>query len=200
MVTVLVDKEEKRFTLHQDAVCAKSKFFKAACSKHWLEGQKRTVRLPEVEVATFQSYCRFIYADDLPASTCVSASPKSEKHAEQTSLIKLYLLGDTLDDVELRSKATSKLFAAMRSHDTIPSVPNLKLVYESTPSGSLLRKMVVDVFVARVDRGMFNMYAGASPAEFGKEVTAAALEAAPKSAWVEVAQKLPQYTEVKKCA
>jgi hypothetical protein len=200
MVTVLVAKEEKRFTLHQDAVCAKSKFFKAACSKHWLEGQKRTVRLPEVEVATFQSYCRWIYADDLLTSTCAAASSKSEKHAEQTSFIKLYLLGDTLDDVELRTKATSRLFAVMRSHDLIPSVPNLNLIYEATPSGSLLRKMVVDVFVARVDRGLFKMYAGSSPADFGKEVTAAALEAAPKSTWEAMAENLPEYTGTKKSA
>jgi hypothetical protein len=88
----------------------------------------------------------------------------------------------------------------MRSHDLIPSVPNLNLIYEATPSGSLLRKMVVDVFVARVDRGLFKMYAGSSPADFGKEVTAAALEAAPKSTWEAMAENLPEYTGTKKSA
>jgi hypothetical protein len=57
MVTVLVGKEEKRFTLHQDAVCANSKFFKAACSKRWREGQERTVRLPEAQPDIFKLYC-----------------------------------------------------------------------------------------------------------------------------------------------
>jgi len=200
IITVLVGENKKRFILHQNAVCDKSKFFKAACSKQWLEGQERIVRLPEVDEVTFQAYFRWIYSGDVQEPTCTEQSDASAKRTEQESLIKLYLLGDTLDDVELRSKATSRLFTVMRSHDTIPSVPNLNLIYESTMSGSPLRKMVVDVFVARVDRGLFKMYAGSSPADFGKEVTAAALEAAPKSTWEAMAENLPEYTGTKKSA
>lgn len=198
MVTVLVGKEEKRFTLHQDAVCAKSKFFKAACHKQWLEWQKRIVRLPEVEAATFQPYCHWIYFDNLPASTCVVASPKSDKHDEHMSLIKLHLLGDTLDDVGLRDKATLRLLASMQSYDMPLSIPNLKLIYESTPSGSLLRKMVVDLVISSVDQAFFKVYVDSSPAEFVREVAVAALGAVSRSALARV--DIDQYMEVKKRA
>lgn len=197
-MTVLVGKKEKHFILHQDAVCAKSKFFKAACSKQWLEGQERIVRLPEAQPATFQSYCHWIYSEDLPEPTCTDESAKRDKLAEQKTLIKLYLLGDILDDVQLRDKATSVLFVAMRRQQIPPSVGNMKLIYESTPSSSLLRKMIVDVFISRIDRSDVAQSLTYYPAEFIQEVAAAAVTSAPSWTWDQVARRLPQYAEVKK--
>lgn len=48
--------ETQEFTVHRHLVCANSKFFKAACSKLWAEGEEKIVRLPEVKVDAFQAY------------------------------------------------------------------------------------------------------------------------------------------------
>lgn len=47
LITVLVGAGEERFTVHKDVICVKSKFFRAACSDRWQEGQEKVVRLPE---------------------------------------------------------------------------------------------------------------------------------------------------------
>lgn len=46
-------------------ICEKSSFFKAACSKDWLENQEKTVRLPEQEVEIFRMYLECVYKDDI---------------------------------------------------------------------------------------------------------------------------------------
>lgn len=196
MVTVFVGEEKKRFILHQNAVCARSKFFKAACSNRWREGQERVVQLPEVEVTTFQSYCHWIYSDDLPEYTCTMDSDTRDKNLEQKLTIKLYLLGDTLDDVELRNKTTSRLFASMRSLEMLPTPANMKLIYESTPSGSLLRKMLVDAWISRADRSYFTEHVEQNPAELVQEIAADALSAVHVSQWDKVVGQFSQYMEV----
>ena len=49
-------RDSKQFTIHKHLICAKSKFFEAACSKLWAEDTEKVVRLPEVKVDAFQAY------------------------------------------------------------------------------------------------------------------------------------------------
>jgi len=59
-VKVLVGPEEQPFVVYKDLICASSKFFKAACSKRWTEGQEKLIRLPEVEPKNFQGYVAWL--------------------------------------------------------------------------------------------------------------------------------------------
>jgi len=195
IVTVLVGTEEERFVLHQDAVCAKSKFFKAACSKQWLEGQERIVRLPEADAAIFQVYCNWIYSSELQEPTCTAPSDTADKNAERESLIKLYLLGDSLDDVALRNQTNVMLFKAMRNQRKLLNTELTRLVWDSTVPKSSMRRMVVDVFVSRHSSAQFAELVSGYPTEFVQEVAVAAMKARKTSAWTVVAQRLPQYAE-----
>lgn len=57
VVTFLVGAGEKRFTVHKDVICAKSKFVRASCSDRWQEGREKVVRLPEARlIPAFQMY------------------------------------------------------------------------------------------------------------------------------------------------
>ena len=195
MVTVLVGKEEKRFTLHQDAICAKSKFFKAACSKKWLEGQERTVRLPKTEVTTFQEYGSWIYSSEIADGTCTAVSTSNEKGNEFQRLVYLHLLGDKLDDIQLRNKANVGLFKIMQKTNAVPDAQLNKLVWASTMPGSLLRKLIVDAIVKRYTRDGFAADVSQYPAECVQEVAVAALQAAPVSSWEYMVQNLSPYKE-----
>ena len=139
--------EQKRFILHHDAVCSKSKFFRAACSERWLEGQERIVRLPEAKPVAFQEYCRWIYYGQVADGTCTMTSSNIEKLGETQRLIDLYLLGDQLDDTQLRNQANIKLFKSLQNANTMPSIAQMELVWDSTTRGSSLRKLLVDVVV-----------------------------------------------------
>jgi hypothetical protein len=55
-VSILTGEEEQQFTVHKDSICAKSKFFKAACSERWIEGKQKVVKLPDVTARDFQTY------------------------------------------------------------------------------------------------------------------------------------------------
>ena len=114
IVTVLVGEERKRFIPHHDAVCARSKFLKAACSKQWRESRERVVRLPEVGALTFKAYSSWVYSGELPKTTCTDSSSHSDQLAEKVRLVELHLLGDSLDDIELRNETVAMLFNAMR--------------------------------------------------------------------------------------
>jgi hypothetical protein len=176
-------------------VCAKSKFFKAACSEKWRKGQERIVRLPEAGVATFKTYSVWVYSGDVAEDTCTSKSDEKDKTAAQASLIDLYLLGDTLDDIQLRNKAVLMLFASIRRHDMIPGVGPVSRMWESTASGSVLRKMLVDLFLWRLNRSSFTQWVHEYPASFVQEVAVAALKGLQTKGWDKLAENLQQYTE-----
>lgn len=193
MVTVLVGKEEKRFNLHQDAVCAKSKFFRAACSKEWLEGQERMVRLPETEDTTFHEYCTWIYSGEIADGTCTLAST-----FEFQRLAKLHILGDKLDDIQLRNKANIKLFKSMQKMNAVPHAQCLKVIWESTMPGSLLRALIVDLIVNRLSRDTFAAVVSQYPTDCLQEIAVAALRAGSVLTWEQMALKLSKYGEVEK--
>lgn len=186
--------------LHQEPVCAKSKFFKAACSSRWLEGQERVLRLPEVSAATFQTYCTWIYTNDIALGNCTPESPQEEIYAEETSFIDLYLLGDKLDDIQLRNGTITMLIDFSVKHNIVISMTNIALIWDSTPRGSLLRKLILDLTVTRCSREDFARHLPIAPPEYVQEVALAALWAAPVCYWEEVARKAPEYLEAQELA
>lgn len=50
------------FVVHKAPICHSSPFFKAACSKEWVEGQPRTVELPTLAGQFFPFYLDWVYS------------------------------------------------------------------------------------------------------------------------------------------
>jgi hypothetical protein len=195
IITVLVGPDERGFILHQDLVCTKSKFFRAACSKQWLEGQEKVVRLPEAKVAAFQMFCHWVYFDDIAKPTRTGTSDEIDVNVEQKSLVELYLLGDTLDDVSLRNRTKSMLLTSMHDLETLVGSAIVRLVWTSTPPGSLLRKMIVDVTVGTQTAEDFAKELSEDPPEFVQEVAVAALRAFRGTHWSTIVEQGSQYME-----
>jgi hypothetical protein len=110
-------------------------------------------------------------------------------------LIDLYLLGDKLLDIQLRNQANIALFKSMQKVNSVPDVRLTTLVWESTVSGSLLRKLLVDVIVWRFDRDSYAGSISRYPAEHVQEVAVAVLRATSILSWEQMAQKLSPYEE-----
>lgn len=195
-VTVLVCRGEKRFTLHQDVVCAKSKFFKAACSKRWIEG--RLVRLPEMATSTCKAYCGWVYSGKIAEIICNEDSDNDDKCNEKLRFVDLYLAADTLDDIQLRNLAVGLLFKCFRMHATIPSDVLVDQIWKSTLRGSQMRRMILDSFVAQCDRKLFEENLSKYPREFIEDVATTAMKAAPAVSWSEMAKRISDYDEVEK--
>lgn len=92
------------------------------------------------------------------------------------SLIRLHLLGDVLDDIELRNQAIRDLAVEAREDCSSPSVSSINLVYGQTTPQSPLRKWIVDETVFRSCREGFAEGLGDYPAEFMQQVALRALQ------------------------
>ena len=151
MITILVGPEEAKFTAHKDVLCARSEFFKIACSKNWREGQEKVVPLPEVEEETFQTYMDLVF--NLPIF---------DDETESLPLVKFYVLGDFLDDVKARDKALRLLIAER----FCPTPETVGFIWDHTTSSSLLRQAAYDGVAKKMDIIDFARKVKQYPAEF----------------------------------
>jgi hypothetical protein len=156
LVTVLVGPDEVEFTVHKGVVCARSTYFAAACSERWTEGlDTKIIRLIDTEPSTFQGYMDAMY-DRLSYSSEKSSRP----------LIKLYILGDFLNDVKLRNRAMTLLVSLRRC----PSYMSIELIWANTASGSRLRDWAMDMVRTKLGAGYFANSIQEYPAEFVQEI------------------------------
>ena len=65
LVTLLVGPNEQRFVVHGSHLKSSSAFFTAALKKERLEGQERSIKLPEEDPRIFVRYIDFIYSRPL---------------------------------------------------------------------------------------------------------------------------------------
>ncbi|OQO00731.1 hypothetical protein B0A48_13222 [Cryoendolithus antarcticus] len=173
-ITVLVGDPARPFMIHRDYVCAKSKFFEAACSTRWLEGQEKTVKLDDVDPALFARYVHWAYYDSFEAKT--SVNDRQDDHKKE--LLDAYLLGDRLDDQALRDHAMGLLHHHLRDTSTVyPLRSWIQRLYRETAAGSLLRKLMVKYTIARRSRGEFVL--SRYPREFVDELASMALAKIP---------------------
>ena len=144
---------EQLFVVHRDLICASSKFFKAACSTRWIEGQESKVRLYDVKPKFFQSYVAWL----LSGHCQLRASEDDIRSVIEGTLdeaLELYLLGDVLKDTRFRNK----MMEIMVTTDVarLPTVDTLCKFWNRTPSNSMLRKMYVGRFMFEVNKKSFS--------------------------------------------
>lgn len=150
MIVVLVGRAEERFTIHKEIICARSKFSRAACTERWLEGQQKTVRLPEISQVAFQHYVDWIYTNDLALQDITQGFLPS---------VMLYLLGSYLDDMKFRNKSMELLVAVDdKLVETHPSCMSRQLIWENTAPNSLLRKWLIENTARRSSRCLTKNY------------------------------------------
>lgn len=170
-ITILVGPKERSFVGHQDILCASSKFFRAACSKRWLEGQEKMLRLPEVRSeAAFQTYANWTYTNEL-----VVAEPEASNEGRlYDTLIETCLLGDFLGDVKFRNDALRSLNTHTIEAEFLLCTRNYRHIWNHTPPNSLLRAWTVDAFISLSHLDDLSENAELYPTEF---VLAVAIQA-----------------------
>jgi hypothetical protein len=171
VVAILVGPDEHRFAVHKDIICAKSEFFRAACSTRWL--QEKVIRLPEIKPNIFQVYSHWAYADTLvPGATATSTSSNK---ASSRGLVDLYLLGDVLDDVKFRNKAMQHLITHAAENQQ-PGFKTICHIWKNTPTSSILRRWTVDLAIMNLKRDYFVEHAEDYPAEFVLQIATKLLQ------------------------
>ncbi|KAK5736457.1 hypothetical protein LTR17_007453 [Elasticomyces elasticus] len=167
-ITVLVGEEQEPFIVHIDTICQRSDFFVAACKREWLEGQDKTVPLPEIQPKIFTLYANWAYSgvldveivdDPDAAQACLQEADGDDdvqherKEAlwghRQSSIIALYIAADFLCDGALKDRAVDGLLDTMEKSGSFYMKPALiSKVWKSTATSSGLRRVILDRLIS----------------------------------------------------
>ena len=155
MITLLVGPNEEKFVVHGTQLKSTSDFFVAALKKEWAEGQERTVKLPEEDPTMLTHYLAFAYDGSI---SDVKAIPEPFEDCEAlqdhfTHLCNLYLVGERLQDKNIRNRIIDKFFELTRLSDSdncsyYPSGAEAKIIYGGTTAGAPMRRLLIDTTVA----------------------------------------------------
>ncbi|KAK4543441.1 hypothetical protein LTR36_005584 [Oleoguttula mirabilis] len=153
-ITVLAGTEERSFTVHKDNVCARSRFFRAGCSKDWKEGKDKIFRIPDHQADCFLVYAHYMYTREMDMSLMVElpAEPGSVVVPPSfRNLSKVWALADYLGDDGLCNRLIDRALEKFDAEPkTFPAAGVLQQLWDTTPSGSAIQRLYLDVTVARI--------------------------------------------------
>ena len=141
--------KERTFYVHEASIKSRSSFFEKASSGEWEEAQERRVALKEDDPETFKAYLHWVYTGK------IASSAPGTGLVEYRPLMQLYALAERLLDTELRDRLVEAIVAMSRERHpqaknrNFPGPSEIKIVYENTPESSPLRRLLVDMYVAR---------------------------------------------------
>jgi hypothetical protein len=118
-----------------------------------VEGQTRIIKLPEDDLQTVTDYLTFTYSHDLPTSKVIKGSPQATVD-ERESLAKLYVLGERALDKCIRNAVVSEIVRISATPDEngrsgFMHTAASNVIFDGTPDGSPIRKLIVDTYVSR---------------------------------------------------
>lgn len=143
----------EQFHVYKDLICARSKFFKSACSEAQEKRTHRRIRLTQTRPAVFKRYIIWIYSNDIDVTR--SPSTKEGYYVDQCSLIDLYRLGNVLDDLELRKRILRLLVTREEQHKTLSSNECYSIAFcYPKLRGSPLRNLMIDMWIQRADKSL----------------------------------------------
>lgn len=135
-VIILVGPEECPFGIQKDFLCARSEFYEkhfAAMSS--LDKVEHLVKLPDTTKEIFGLAQHFLYTDKVISDE--SNVPSYE------ALVGLWKLGHHLGIKGLCDKALDAMVDCRRLTERIPATPLLIQVWQDTPEGSSIRKLLL---------------------------------------------------------
>ncbi|KAM0589202.1 hypothetical protein ACHAPN_008312 [Verticillium nonalfalfae] len=135
-VVILVGSDEIPFALHLDFICARSKYFEQKLVSTQDEKPfEPIVRLPNTTPEVFGFAQNFLYTGHV-----ISVSGETPSYEV---LIGVWKLGHMLDIDGLCDKALAAMLDCRRITKHIPATPLLIQVWEDTPEGSSIRKLLL---------------------------------------------------------
>ena len=175
-ITVLVGSNEEPFTVHEDIICARSEFFKAAVSKGWREAEQRIVRLPKHRPAVYKAYLECLYdpntdvlglarshADDLADDDDGDIPKDPVKRKAGHGLVNLYILGDFVGDEVLRDQAFKSMVQGWNDHTLGWSVSAIRKIFENTSVNCGLQKFMAELLIRLKSPESVDTFAGVLP-------------------------------------
>lgn len=157
-VTLIVGPEKRELLVHANYISRRSAFFEASLKKEWLEGQTRTVTLPEDDYDVVTAYLKFIYSGRLDTTLVhmsTTTRTKEEHSGHFLELAKLYVLGNKLMDDDVKTavvKEVHRFFVECCTMNHCHCLPDHRFVntlYAGTTTTNPLLKLFMSVFMSQ---------------------------------------------------
>ncbi|KAK4891885.1 hypothetical protein LTR27_009584 [Elasticomyces elasticus] len=133
----------KRFALHESIVRPASEFVNMALSRDWKEARERVIPLSEDEPETFSIYQTWLYTHIVDAHASKLSTTSCDFYQR---LFKCYILAEKLLDAVFKDCVMDSILNTLQTNPLFDA--NLSnLVYENTPEGSPLRRLLCEVYV-----------------------------------------------------
>lgn len=162
-ISVLVGPEESKFVIHEATLRHHSKFFDAACSRDWKEGQERVVRLPEHDAEAFMVYTHSAYTSKLDM-TLIFVPDERDSHPSIFG--EVYVLANYLQSNTLCNLVVDYV---LKGADMVPAntfFPEvLAYFFANTTHESKMRLLFLDMMSARINEAWLNKYEEECPPE-----------------------------------
>ncbi|UJO25278.1 hypothetical protein CLAFUW4_14531 [Fulvia fulva] len=144
MVTIHCGPEKKVFLAHKDTICATSEYFKAACTKQWVEGQTGVIELADGKPDTFQTYLHWTYTKEFDLTNMFANTRKRCCYGWR-DMTALWTLADYLGNRELRNACIDIIYAQMKAQPARGiRASTVVEIFEYTPSGSGVQRLIAD--------------------------------------------------------
>jgi hypothetical protein len=154
MITLLVGSEERPLLAHGSYLAMHSEFFKAALKKEWVEGQTRTVKLPDEQPEIVAQYLGFVYGKGLPIDV---RGDDLHKGRVFEVLTELFALGERLLDSTLRNHILKSIihFTKVQTSEGFyyPNARAINNIYNCTTAASPARSLMVKLYVSAGNKG-----------------------------------------------
>ncbi|KAE8446865.1 hypothetical protein EG329_011496 [Mollisiaceae sp. DMI_Dod_QoI] len=158
LVTFIIGKDDnkKTFIIHKDVVCESSSVLKAAFESEFVEGQTQTYKLEDTTERAFKLLMQWMYAGRFTVKQFQEdwAEDDEAETSENWSIIELWVLADKLCMLSLQNKAIETLDRISNVSVTI-FTSEIRYIYESTSSGSPLRRYIIAQIALFLSKGQF---------------------------------------------
>jgi len=143
--------ETVRLSVHRGVLCKSSSFFQNALKPEWTTREERVVNLPEDFAGTVSNYIKWLYHDKIADALYEAGDDNIEKKAEEAEkvfclLAEAYIFGEKIIDTEYKNAVVRAIFDAQRRSRWSMGPESVSIVYEGTPSGSPVRRIIADRF------------------------------------------------------
>lgn len=153
-VTVGPEDNKEIFYVHEDAICDRSAFFRNAMKPEWASQRPnpRLVDLPDDDAAAFALYLQWVYSRQLPI---IPDGPGADSSSIDGNpiLAYAYVLGERLMDIDFKNSIVNAyvLFARGTPPEkrAYPSNEEIRILYDGTPEGAPIRKLLIDIWCCR---------------------------------------------------
>jgi len=173
---------QKTFYIHEALITGRSEFFKTSLNGKWAESDNRIINLPEDAASVFEHYAHLLYTGRVLSSTTMT--PTLDDFGK---LFELYILSEKLQDPQSKKATTEAIFnkwkgSSLTWYSNRTSAGNGRRrtlftpVYNGTPDGCLIRKLLIDLSLYIVDDTFLNKHQNSLSPEFMRDLATRLLQ------------------------